>query len=64
MPRIAEGVHRLGAGRVNAYLLEEGGEVTVIDAGLRGQWSLLLAELGTTGRSLAGVTGVACTSGS
>jgi hypothetical protein len=33
MPRIAEGVHRLGAGRVNAYLLEEGGEVTVIDAG-------------------------------
>ena len=32
---IAPGLHRLGAdSMVNSYLLEEGGEVTIIDAGL------------------------------
>ncbi|HET7727039.1 MAG TPA: MBL fold metallo-hydrolase [Candidatus Limnocylindrales bacterium] len=64
MTRVAEGIHRVGRrSTVNAYLLEEGGEVTVIDAGLRGQWSLLLAELGTMGRSLADIRAVVLTHG-
>ncbi|MDQ2911629.1 MAG: hypothetical protein M3T56_00025 [Chloroflexota bacterium] len=31
--RIAPGVHRIGEGIVNAYLLEESGEITIVDAG-------------------------------
>jgi glyoxylase-like metal-dependent hydrolase (beta-lactamase superfamily II) len=61
MPRIAEGVHRLGAGRVNAYLLEEGGEVTVIDAGAPGYWNLLDAELTAMGRTIEDVRAVVLT---
>jgi glyoxylase-like metal-dependent hydrolase (beta-lactamase superfamily II) len=61
MPRIAEGVHRLGQGRVNAYLLEEGGEVTVIDAGAPAYWNLLDAELMAMGRTIEDVRAVVLT---
>jgi glyoxylase-like metal-dependent hydrolase (beta-lactamase superfamily II) len=61
--RIAAGVHRLGSGQVNVYLVEDGGAVTIIDAGLPGYWSDLLAELGAMGRSLADVRAVVLTHG-
>ncbi len=61
MTRIADGVHRLGEGRVNAYLLEEGGEVTVIDAGAPSYWNLLVAELGAMGRTVEDVRAVVLT---
>ena len=53
--RIAPGIHRIGVGLVNAYLLEEGGEVTIVDAGAPSYWDDLPRELETMGRSLADV---------
>jgi hypothetical protein len=42
--RIARGVHRLGDGLVNSYLLEESGELTIVDAGAPGYWNDLGIE--------------------
>jgi glyoxylase-like metal-dependent hydrolase (beta-lactamase superfamily II) len=61
--KITTGIHRLGGGLVNAYLIEENGEVTIIDAGLPGYWSDLPAELAAMGRSLADVRAVVLTHG-
>lgn len=58
---IAPGIRRIGTGLVNAYLLEERGEVTVIDTGLPGYWRALPAELAALGRSLADVRAVVLT---
>ena len=44
--RITDGVHRLGPGLVNVYLLDDGGAVTIIDAGMPGDWNQLLGEDG------------------
>ena len=43
--RIAPSLHRLGSGMVNAYLVEEAGGVTIVDAGVPGYWNELAAEL-------------------
>ena len=61
--KIADGIHRLGSGMINAYLLVDGGGVTVIDTGLPGHWSDLTAELETMGRSLEDVQAVVLTHG-
>ncbi len=61
--QITDGIHRLGSGLINAYLVSDGGAVTVIDAGLPGYWSLLPAELAAMGRSLADVRAVVLTHG-
>jgi glyoxylase-like metal-dependent hydrolase (beta-lactamase superfamily II) len=61
--RIADGIHRLGGGLVNAYLVADGGGVTIIDAGLPGYWSALPAELASMGRSLADVRAIVLTHG-
>ncbi|HLY13604.1 MAG TPA: MBL fold metallo-hydrolase, partial [Candidatus Limnocylindrales bacterium] len=52
-----------GSGLINAYLVEENGEVTIIDAGLPGYWADLPAELAAMGRSLADVRAVVLTHG-
>lgn len=50
---IALGIRRIGAqGLVNVYLVEEAGEVTIVDAGLPGLWRELPAELAAMSRSL------------
>jgi glyoxylase-like metal-dependent hydrolase (beta-lactamase superfamily II) len=61
--RITDGVHRLGPGTVNVYLLEEAGSVTIVDAGMPGDWSDLTAELAGMGRSLDDVRAVVLTHG-
>jgi glyoxylase-like metal-dependent hydrolase (beta-lactamase superfamily II) len=61
--RIAPGIHRLGDGTVNAYLLEEAGSVTVIDAAMPGYWNDLPAELAAMGRSLDDIRAVVLTHG-
>ena len=61
--RIADGLHRLGNGLVNAYLLDEAGEVTIVDAGLPGQWGDLPTELASMGRSLDDVRALVLTHG-
>lgn len=61
--KITTGVHRLGSGLINAYLVEENGEVTIIDAGLPGYWADLPAELAAMGRALTDVRAVVLTHG-
>ena len=58
---IAPGIRRLGPGLVNAYLLEDAGEVTIIDAGAPGYWNELPAELAAMGRGLEDVRAVVLT---
>ena len=58
---IAAGIRRLGEGLVNVYLLEEAGEITIVDAGAPGYWKDLLAELATMGRSLDDVRALVLT---
>jgi glyoxylase-like metal-dependent hydrolase (beta-lactamase superfamily II) len=52
---ITPSIRRIGPGLVNAYLVEEAGALTIVDAGLPGHWRELPAELAAMGRSLADV---------
>jgi glyoxylase-like metal-dependent hydrolase (beta-lactamase superfamily II) len=61
--RVADGVHRLGSGLVNAYLVADGGGITVIDAGLPGYWSDLPRELGAMGHGLEDLRAIVLTHG-
>ena len=49
MAEISPGVHRLGSDRVNFYLIEDGGRVTLVDAGLSGYWDQLEPALAGIG---------------
>jgi hypothetical protein len=49
---IADGIHRLGDFLINSYMVGEGSEVTMIDAGVPGYWSGAPAELAAMGRSV------------
>jgi glyoxylase-like metal-dependent hydrolase (beta-lactamase superfamily II) len=42
---VADGVHRIGEHFLNWYLVEEGGRLTVVDAGLPASWRSLLGAL-------------------
>src|SRR5215216_2660591 len=48
---VADGVHRIGEHFVNWYLIEEGGRLTVVDAGLPASWRSLLEALQRIGRT-------------
>jgi glyoxylase-like metal-dependent hydrolase (beta-lactamase superfamily II) len=61
--KIAESLHRLGSSLVNAYLVEDAGLVTIIDAGLPGYWRDLPTELAAMGRSLDDVRALVLTHG-
>jgi glyoxylase-like metal-dependent hydrolase (beta-lactamase superfamily II) len=61
--KLAPSLHRVGSDLVNTYLVEENGQITVIDAGVSGQWSDLLAELAAMGRSISDIRGVVLTHG-
>jgi glyoxylase-like metal-dependent hydrolase (beta-lactamase superfamily II) len=64
--KIADGLHRLGAdphGTVNSYLVVEGDEVTVIDAGLPAFRRALVAELHGLGLGLDAVKALVLTHG-
>ena len=61
--QLSKSLHRLGTSLVNSYLVEEGGQVTIIDTGLPGYWRDLPAELATMGRSLDDVRAVVLTHG-
>jgi glyoxylase-like metal-dependent hydrolase (beta-lactamase superfamily II) len=58
---VALGVRRLGSERVNFYLVEEGGAVTVVDAGLSGYWDQVEPALADVGRTLDDVEAVVLT---
>lgn len=48
---LGRGLHRVGSDIVNLYLVEDDRGLTMIDAGLPGQWGELMAELARLGRS-------------
>jgi glyoxylase-like metal-dependent hydrolase (beta-lactamase superfamily II) len=61
---LAPGIRRVGSDSiVNSYLVEDGGEVTVIDAGAPGLWSLVPRELEAMGRRLDDVRAIVLTHG-
>lgn len=58
---VAAGVRRLGTRYVNFYLIEEGGRLTLLDAGLTGYWQHLVRELAEMGRRLEDVDAILLT---
>ena len=61
--KLGPSLHRIGSDIVAVYLVDSPEGVTVIDAGLAGQWKELVAELASMGRSLADIRGVVLTHG-
>jgi glyoxylase-like metal-dependent hydrolase (beta-lactamase superfamily II) len=61
--KLAPSLHRIGNDIVAAYLVEEDGQLTLIDAGVSGQWSDLQAELQSMGRSVSDIRGLILTHG-
>jgi glyoxylase-like metal-dependent hydrolase (beta-lactamase superfamily II) len=62
--KIAPGIHRIGdRSIVNSYLLEDAGEVTVIDAGVPGHYRDIPGELALMGRTVADVRALVLTHG-
>jgi len=58
---IESGVRRFGSRYINSYLIEEGGRLTLLDAGLPGYWRALLRELAAIGRRLEDIDAVLLT---
>ena len=58
---VANRVHRLNDGIVDFYLIEEGGRLTLVDAGGSRHWDLLLKTLGSIGRRLEDLEAVVLT---
>jgi glyoxylase-like metal-dependent hydrolase (beta-lactamase superfamily II) len=62
--KIAHGIRRLGGDSIiNSYLLEEAGEVTIIDAGVPGLYRDLTGELAAMGRTPDDVRALVLTHG-
>ena len=61
--KLTDGLHRIGNDLVACYLVVTADGVTVIDAGLAGQWPKLLLELASAERSLSDVKAVLLTHG-
>ena len=62
--RIAPGIHRIGSSSmINAYLVEESNEVTIVDAGVSGLYRDLPRELVAMGRTIADVRALVLTHG-
>jgi glyoxylase-like metal-dependent hydrolase (beta-lactamase superfamily II) len=59
--QIADGVHRLGEDLVNFYLVDDGGRLTIVDAGLPAHRSQLESYLPTIGRTLDDIEAVILT---
>ncbi|MEV0719297.1 MBL fold metallo-hydrolase [Asanoa sp. NPDC050611] len=56
-------LHRIGNDLVAAYLIETDEGITLVDAGIAGQWQDLTAELDSMGRSPGDIRGVVLTHG-
>ena len=62
--KIAPGIHRIGGNSmINAYLIEQAGEVTIIDAGVSGFYKDIDRELAAMGRTPADVRALVLTHG-
>jgi len=61
LTHVASGVYRLSTRYTNWYLLEAGGRITVLDAGLPGDWSDFCSALSQLGRDPTDVDAVLIT---
>jgi glyoxylase-like metal-dependent hydrolase (beta-lactamase superfamily II) len=61
--QLGPSLYRVGTGLVNSYLVEEAGEVTIVDAGVAGQWRGLVTGLEAMGRMLDDVRAIVLTHG-
>jgi glyoxylase-like metal-dependent hydrolase (beta-lactamase superfamily II) len=61
--KLAPSLHRIGSDLVNSYLVEDERGLTLIDAGVPGNWKDLAAELRTMRRTFADIRGVVLTHG-
>ena len=61
--KLGSALHRIGNDIVASYLVITDEGITVIDAGLPGQWRDLLAELADLGRDVGDIKGVILTHG-
>ena len=61
--QLTPSLHQIGSNVVNCYLVEEAGQVTIVDAGLPGQRRELQEELARMGRSVDDVRGIVLTHG-
>src|SRR5262249_60710238 len=62
--KIAPGINRIGDNSmINAYLIEQAGEVTIIDAGVSGFYKDIDRELAAMGRTPADVRALVLTHG-
>jgi glyoxylase-like metal-dependent hydrolase (beta-lactamase superfamily II) len=59
--KVAQGVHRVADGLVNWYLIEDGDEVALVDAGWPRSWPRVAAALGELGRSPRDVSAIVLT---
>jgi glyoxylase-like metal-dependent hydrolase (beta-lactamase superfamily II) len=60
-PNVVDGVHRIADSYTNWYLLEEGGRLTVVDAGVPRSWQSLHDALRRLGRSASDIEAVVLT---
>ena len=58
---VADGIHRFGTRMVNWYLIERGGRITLVDAGMRGYWPQLTDALRALGGKVEAVEAVVLT---
>src|SRR3712207_6135126 len=58
---VAEGVHRVEDAYTNWYLIEDGGRLTVVDAGVPTSWGSFTSALGELGRSPSDVDAIVLT---
>jgi glyoxylase-like metal-dependent hydrolase (beta-lactamase superfamily II) len=61
MPRIAEGLHRLGSDLINFYVVEDATGVTVVDAGVPAFYDKLVACLEESDRTWADIKALVLT---
>jgi glyoxylase-like metal-dependent hydrolase (beta-lactamase superfamily II) len=62
--QVAPRINRIGSNSmINAYLVEEGGSVTLVDAGIAGLYGELAGELASMGRTLDDVRALILTHG-
>src|SRR5919112_1058618 len=60
-PNVAEGVHRIEDAHTNWYLIEDGGRLTVVDAGVPTSWDSLLEARRVLGRTTGDIDAVVLT---
>lgn len=58
---VAPGIHRVEDAFTNYYLVEDGGRITIVDAGLPRSWRSLQAALAEVGRTPADVEAIVLT---